>query len=384
MEGRRWKVEAMIEIEQQLRQLKQDGRKVLGCFPLYPPLELFYAMDITPVVLWGLRGAIKDTAESDRHLQPYACAISRHLTEFILSGHSSLFDGLFMYNACDTLRNLPEIIKAGLAENNLSLPLIQVHVPMVLPDRTDAAGYFKNEIQHLIAELERLFDVRFSKDKFVRAVETVRHLRNLIHQAETFVTQGNLSFLDFSNALHYCGFSSLEAQIRILEQLMAGIPDGAVPLPGKNTRPGVILSGILSPPASVISAIEAAGMRVVGNDIASLGRSYASMPEIKDDPGAYFLDFYYQHFPCPTLLYTGDRRMVSLMDLVGKTNAEGVIFAGEKFCEYEYFEFPFLSEKLKEKGIKTLEIEISAEDDELTSAHDARIGAFAELLKDGG
>jgi hypothetical protein len=39
---------------------------------------------------------------------------------------------------------------------------------------------------------------------------------------------------------------------------------------------------------------------------------------------------------------------------------------------------------MREKGIKTLEIEISAEDDEQTSAHDARIAAFAELLKNGG
>jgi benzoyl-CoA reductase/2-hydroxyglutaryl-CoA dehydratase subunit BcrC/BadD/HgdB len=372
-----------VDIEKQLINLKQDGRKILGCFPLYPPLELFYAMDITPVVLWGLRGAVKNTARSDRHLQPYACAIARHLTEFVLSGHSRLFDGLFMYNACDTLRNLPEIIEAGLAEHNLSLPLVRVHIPMVLPAQTDASGYFKNEIQRLITEMERLFDVRFSRDKFVRAVETVRCLRNLIREAEKSVTEGNLSFLKFSRALHKCGFSTLEDQIRILEDLSAGIPDGPASLSGKKTRPGVILSGILPPPTSVITAIEASGLRVVGNDIASLGRSYASMPEIREDPGAYFLDFYYQHFPCPTLLYTGDRRATSLMNLVEKTGAAGVIFMGEKFCEYEYFEFPFLAEKLKEKGIKTLEIEIAAEDDEQTSAHDARIGAFAELLKDG-
>ena len=374
----------MTEIEQQLRQLKKDGREVLGCFPLYPPLELFYAMDITPVVLWGLRGAVRNTDESDRHLQPYACAITRHLTEFILSGHSRFFDGLFMYNACDTLRNLPEIIDAGLSERNLSLPLVNVHIPMTLPVHTDASGYFQNEIRQLIADLERLFNVQFSRDQFVHAVETVRHLRDLIRAAEKRVTEGRLSFLAFSENLHKCGFLPLEDQIRTLEELLGDMPDKGEPGASDASCPGVILSGILPPPASVITAIEAAGLRVKGNDIASLGRSYASMPETRADPGAYFLDFYYQHFPCPTLLYTGDRRVTSLIDLVERTRAAGVIFVGEKYCEYEYFEFPLLSEKMREKGIKTLEIEIAAEDDEQTSAHDARIAEFAELLKNGG
>jgi benzoyl-CoA reductase/2-hydroxyglutaryl-CoA dehydratase subunit BcrC/BadD/HgdB len=215
-------------------------------------------------------------------------------------------------------------------------------------------------------------------------VETVRHLRDLIRAAEKRVTEGRLSFLAFSANLHKCGFLPLEDQIRTLEELLGDMPDKGEPGASDGSCPGVILSGILPPPASVITAIEAAGLRVKGNDIASLGRSYASMPETRADPGAYFLDFYYQHFPCPTLLYTGDRRVTSLIDLVERTRAAGVIFVGEKYCEYEYFEFPLLSEKMREKGIKTLEIEISAEDDEQTSAHDARIAAFAELLKNGG
>ena len=49
-----------------LRQLRDEGRKIVGCFPLYPPVELFYAMDLVPVVLWGLTNAHKDTAGSDR------------------------------------------------------------------------------------------------------------------------------------------------------------------------------------------------------------------------------------------------------------------------------------------------------------------------------
>jgi len=374
-------VSMKIDINKKLKLLKKDGRKIIGCFPLYPPLELFYAMDLVPVVLWGLRGTVTDTTESDQHLQNYTCSVARHLTEFVLSNTSGLLDGLFMYNACDTLRNLPEIIEKKSETNGHALSLIKVHIPMVLPSQTDASAYFKNEINHLIEELEERFDVSFSKDKFVEAVKQIKHIRNLMTRAENRVAKGHLRFLNFADAIHECRFSTIDEQARLLESLIDDFSDDPAFLADKDSRPGVILSGILPPPPSVINSIESSGLQIVGNDIASLGRSYASMPETREDPAAYFLDFYYQHFPCPTLLYTGDRRTTSLFGLVEKTRAKGVIFIGEKFCEYEYFEFPHLVQQLRDKGVQTLEVEIAIEDDAQTSAHNSRISAFAELLK---
>ena len=42
-------------IEQILADLKSQGHRVVGCFPLYPPLELVHSMGLTPVILWGLK-----------------------------------------------------------------------------------------------------------------------------------------------------------------------------------------------------------------------------------------------------------------------------------------------------------------------------------------
>jgi len=367
-----------IDVTRKLKKLKADGKKIVGCFPLYPPVELFYAMDLVPVVLWGLRGNITDTSESDKHLQTYTCSVVRHLTEFVLTKGQDLLDGLFMYNACDTLRNLPEILEKGSENFGGPLPLIKVHIPMALPNQTDASAYFKNEINQLINNLESQFDVSFSTDKFVNAVNKIKHVRELMALAEQKVAAGKLSFLNFSQTIHECWFSTIDEQVRILESMVEKESDDD--LSGNGTTSGVILSGILPPPAFVIKDIESAGLTVVGNDIAALGRTYASATAVSEDPESYYLDFYYQHYPCPTLLYTGDRRILSLPGMVKDTGARGVIFVGEKFCEYEYFEFPHLEKKLHEMGVKTLEVEISIEDDEHTSAHRSRIEAFAELM----
>ncbi|MFP4226510.1 MAG: 2-hydroxyacyl-CoA dehydratase, partial [Desulfobacterales bacterium] len=63
-----------------------------------------------------------------------------------------------------------------------------------------------------------------------------------------------------------------------------------------------------------------------------------------------------------------------------KTGAAGVVFVGEKFCEYEYFEFPYLEKKLREQGIQTLMVEAATGDDAQTAQQTARIEAFAEML----
>ena len=63
--------------------------------------------------------------------------------------------------------------------------------------------------------------------------------------------------------------------------------------------------------------------------------------------------------------------------------ADGFLFIGEKFCEYEYFELPYLEGRLKERGISVLAIEISMEDDATAETYRTRIEAFTEMLAAG-
>ena len=360
---------------QKIQELKKNGRPVIGCFPLYPPLALFHSLDLNPVVLWGLKKDFRETPESDQHLQNYTCSVARHLTEFLLSDAGSLVDGLFMYNACDTLRNLPEIIDSCLDAAGRKVPLFQIHVPMVPTAQTDGTDFFDNEINQLIKDVKSTFDRKFNPDKFMESIALFQNLRKTSLQLESAVAMGRLSFQTVAETLHTAwaipGYHRIEEVEGVLDQQQDK---------GNADNPGILLSGILPPPASVSTAIEASGLRIAGNDIASLHRTYAVMPEADADPASYYRDFYFNHHPCPTLLFTGDRRVDALIERCRETRSRGVIFVGEKFCEYEYFEFPYLEKKLQEKGIQTLLIEIAI-DDEQTASHISRIDAFAEMLK---
>ncbi len=366
----------MKNILEKMGKLKENGKKIIGAFPLYPPLELFHSMDLNPIVLWGLKKYFPKVGESDKHIQSYSCSIARHLAEFVLSDAGASMDGLYIYNACDTLRNMPEILTSGLNDAGRKLPLFRMHIPMTCPEQTDTRQYLRNEVSAMIREIEGCFDVSFSGEKFKKSVELYREQRRLAMEAEKRVSQGKMRFVDYLEVSEANLFLPVEEQINALETLL----QSKTRSDEMESRCNIVLSGIIPPHASIIETIETAGMRIVANDIASLYRSIAYTPEPTDSAEDYYGDFYYQHFPCSTLLYSGEKRVQALTGMLRDSGAQGMVFIGEKFCEHEYFEFPFLEKQFKKLDVRTLLLEFSIEDRDNIGAYKTRIEAFSELF----
>ena len=132
-----------------LHRYKSESKPIIGCFPLYPPVELFTAMGFAPVVLWNLKKDIPGLEDSDRHVQNYACGIVRELVQFVIS-EGELLNAIFFYNACDTLRNTPEILKAANDEKEKSTPpMFRIHLPQVDRSFSDPGNYLENEIRKI-------------------------------------------------------------------------------------------------------------------------------------------------------------------------------------------------------------------------------------------
>ncbi len=370
----------MNELKQSLLMLKQQGRHVVGCLPLYAPLELLHSFGLTPVVLWGLRSEVKDLSRSDRHLQNYTCQVARCLMEFILENNQSVFDALFMYNACDTLRNMPEIIEAGLAEDGISLSIFKLHVPAVPHDRSGAQGYLRDRIHSLIAELEGFTHRSFSPQEFSESVDLYARQRELCRGLEALCTQGRTTFASCASLLESAHFMRIEEHITLLEREV--LKAQKMPIDASPHKK-LMVSGIQAPPAELIEAMESSGLRIVANDVATLARCYEYHPKPSADPCEYFYDFYFNHYPCTTILPAGDRRIGLIRKRIVESGAQGFIFFGEKFCEYEYFEIPFLKDMLRSIGVDVLSLELGADDLSNLMPLKTRIEAFAEMLSAG-
>ena len=365
---------------QALTRLKNGPRPVIGCLPLYPPLELLHSMGLTPIVLWGLADVVPHVSDADRHIQNFACSVARRLTQFVISEWEELLDGLFFYNAGDTLRNLPEILRQGVVSSGGMLhPQFHIHVPMTSPEQADVSGYLKKEFENLIKNLESFYGVQFSEDHFTDSVGLYDRMRELCRQLEQSVSLGRLAFADFCRVLTTANFLAVNEQIVLLESILAELPDRPADV---DNSARVVISGILPPPAPICEMMDRAGLVVAGNDIAFMHRSYARTPDIWDDVLDYYVRFYRDHFPCTTLLYSADRRLEAVVRLVLENSARGFVFVGEKFCEYEYFEFPSLEKNLKDQGVPVLAMEISMDDTTGAETFRTRLEAFRELISD--
>ncbi|MDD5712817.1 MAG: 2-hydroxyacyl-CoA dehydratase family protein, partial [Smithellaceae bacterium] len=216
---------------------------------------------------------------------------------------------------------------------------------------------------------------RLSNDNFRNSASLYRQLRGALLEMEKESARGALSFADYCRLVQRLVLMPVEDAVTEAEAELNALrmkPDVAGGI-------GVIVSGILAPSAALIRAMEDGGLTVCGNDVASLHRSFAHTPASYSAPEDYYQAFYEDHFPCPTLLHTADGRLGALLALIRERKARGVIFVGEKFCEYEYFEFPYLERELNEAGIATLTLELALGDED-AGALKTRIEAFAEIL----
>ncbi len=362
-----------------LATLVQDGRPIIGCLPLYPPEELIHSFGAVPVVLWGFKDVIRRTPEADGHIQNYVCSIVRNVTEFLLTEDSASLAGLLFYNACDPIRNLPEIIADGRKLRRMGTPAVfSIHVPVQALGRDYGGAYLAAEIRDLVGSLEDFFKADFSPGRFIESVSRYDEMRRFSRQIDGLTARDTASFSEFSALMMGNTRLGVEERIARLSAFCKRHADNAAPKQGRITK-RVVLTGIHPPSPEVISMIEAAGMTVVGNDIAALSRSYGAGPGPTGDPADYYVRFYRDHYPCTTLIGSSDARVDRLLGLVDEREAGGLIVIGEKFCEYEYFEIPNVTRRLGERGIKTLVLEVSAEDKNLGPIK-TRVEAFGEML----
>ena len=357
------------------------ARPIIACLPLYPPLELLDSLGFHPIIPWNLKPHIHGTGQGDRHLQNYVCSVARHLVEYLFTEGTKQIDGIVAYNACDTIRNLPEIIQSGLEERKRPIPLFTYHIPMtgaVGRPRSDyVKDYITHEIDRLIRELKTTFGVSFNAHRFLESVETYNAVRGLSHTLADRLAGGRIDFPRFTALLSAVSFMPITEQFSTLSAAIDGLQDA--PKKSDDAK-RIVVSGILPPPPLVIDAMERSGLRVVAEDLALFRRSYSYQPAPTRKPGDYYADFYENHYPCTTLHYLADRRIEAILSLCRDLKADGFVFLGEKFCEYEYFEFPHLERRLRELGVKPLALEFSIDDSEHIGAVVTRIEAYAELL----
>ena len=118
-----------------------------------------------------------------------------------------------------------------------------------------------------------------------------------------------------------------------------------------------MVSGSLIEDMRVFDLLEAAGLRIIADDLCS-GYRYCDPADGQGtDPVGRLIDRYMRRFPCPARSNV-DERAVRVRALAVDAGARGVIFILQKFCTPHLSDLPALTAELQLNGLPTLLVEL--------------------------
>jgi len=360
--------DAIENQEPRLRTLAAQGRRILGYFCTYTPVELIHASGFVPV---RVMGGVRTLTKADTLAPSFLCPYMRAALDKALSGEYGFLSGIVQGYTCDAAcgavriweRNIP-----GEIYHTIALPYC---------DSPSSRRFLLSEIDALTVKL-RAIGGTFSEQSLADAIELYGKIRRLILKLYQIRYDERLSIQasDFL-AIIQAGFvTPPEDYLRMLED-SAPITGPSVASERGGTR--VLVSGSLVEDPKILDLIEESGGLIVADDLCTGIRNFEPVSGFGLDPIQRLIDRYMNRAPCPCRSRVSDRAPF-IEHLLERSGAQGVIFLFQKYCTPHLADHPSLVEHFKAKEIPSIAVEM-----EETGVNEGqlrtRLEAFFEMLR---
>ncbi|MDQ7851269.1 MAG: 2-hydroxyacyl-CoA dehydratase [Armatimonadota bacterium] len=328
-------------------------QKVVGCYPVYSPIELVHAAGALPVGIIG-GGNQVEIAHADARFQSFICSIVKSTLELGLTGRLDLLDGIFFHSICDPARNLAAVF----ARNFPNLRVEYIHYPQNLASPT-AVTYFRAELERIRAALAEITGRSIADEALHDSIvlynrwrTRIRHLYELRQAAPE-----KLPAAEAYTLLRAGTLMPVEEHLPLLEAALRKIPGRTAK---RQDRIRVVVEGAFceQPPVDLIAAIEQAGCYLLDDDLLLGWRWFTGdVPEDGDPLEALATSYIDRSVYCGTKHDTRAPKAAHLVQRVRALGADAVLFLCAKFCEPALFDYALYRRALEEAGIPHLFLE---------------------------
>jgi bzd-type benzoyl-CoA reductase N subunit len=351
---------------------RYPGRRAFGTLCTYVPEEILHAAGFVPVRLLPLplplpyqgRG---DTSEA--HLQSYTCSLARRILEQALQGRFDFLDGVLFSHTCDTMQGLADIWRL-----NFPSQFVATVVQPVALASPHAQAYLVAELRQLMVRLEAQFDITITDEALRASIRLYNQNRELLSQL--YAVRERLPSVAVWQAVTAAMLMPKEEHNALLSQAI-GAMTGNAAIPAQSPQTRLLLTGATLDDATLLEIIEAAGARVVADDLCT-GARYFDTLVAEGDPLEALAQRQLQRLPCPCKHRSLDARARHLLNLAAQHHADGVIFVLKKFCEPHAWDYPYLAAALTKAGRPHLLLE--TEQTTPVEQVRTRVEAFLEML----
>lgn len=342
--------------------------KMIGYFSPVVPEELIAAAGLYPVRIYPrMLGPI---TMADDHLQPYVCSYVRAAWDQIVQGKHPYLDGVIIPRSCEAVTFIYQTWKRHLDHEFVDY----LNVPWKQTEHT--LQFFRKELERVREHLEAFSGQAVSSDALNTTIGLYNRHRALMRRVYDLraAEHPSISGRNVFDMVMSSFILPKERHMELVSQCLHEIGDAPA---SKRPRPRILISGGCVIDGELWQLIESCGAIIVADDVNNGARTFwREVPE-GDDP-MDSLARTYMRTPCGFNTGISDR-FAFVSDLIARYRVQGVIFAVNKRCESEAFDYPELEKKIREQlGKPTLLLET----DYLNQTERLRtpIEAFVEML----
>jgi benzoyl-CoA reductase/2-hydroxyglutaryl-CoA dehydratase subunit BcrC/BadD/HgdB len=324
---------------------REQGGGVAAVYPIHHPRALWRGFGLLPVEVWG--PPISDTSRGDARLQAYTCSVVRCGLAFLETGALGEVELIVVPHACDSLQGLGSLLI------DFAPPPQPVITPYIPRTRDEAAvDFLAAELRGIGARLAEITGRSPSAEELLACVQAEERADAFLvelWEARRRLPLDNLAFYRLVRSREYLPAERFEA-------LAASAL--AEPVETEREGPGLLLSGLLPEPMSLLEVLDRAGAVVVLDDYACSGRRHYPAGA-SDEPYERMAQRLLGGPPDPTLGHPIGQRVEHLASAAASRGVQAALFHGVKFCEPERFDLPLVRKGLEERlGIPCIDLEV--------------------------
>jgi len=367
-----------------VKELKAEGKQVMGYFCLYPVLEILTALDLVPYRIFGnMREPI---TKADACLPTIVCPFLRSALDLGLKGEYDFLNGVVTCHSCEVGEKMSHIWRTYL--NPSCFHFIDV------PHTTHKAAQeqFREQLKDFQKTLESFTGRELSTVKLKEAIVSYNQQRALVRElydlrkpdppliSGTEVLQVMVALMSIPVAE---GNELLKQVISEVKQRK----DGPQKKPARLLVWGSIIDDI-----ALIDMIEGLEANVVMDDTCVGSRSHFPDVELTEDPLDGLAYRYLVELKCPRTFrevdtgeakkdYMADleSRFGYLRDYAREWNVNGIILQSVRYCDIHGYEVPGLTDYLDSIGLPNIYLEHDYSEAALAPLK-TRVQAFLEVI----
>jgi benzoyl-CoA reductase subunit C len=341
-----------------------DLQSPVGFLSAYVPEELFHAAGCTPVFIFH---DPHDRGHARAHLPAFTCWVVGSALDQALAGDLDHLAGMALAKTCDTTQGLADLWPRNVPR----IPFFHFGMPLRL-DSPSARAYLLAELRSLRERIQAQTSHPITDDALRESIALHNRTRALVRLLYT--RAADFSPPELYELVWPAFQTSKEIYNADCERRIAQLRSSH----SGPSAPRLVLVGPALGDPILFDVLAQTDTRVVG-DLFDLGERYFAVDAAEEgDPLEALADRLLALVPTPTKHHPQHTREAHLLSLVRERNADGVIFARQKFCEPHGFDYVQLARALDQAGIPHLlvELEQASQAGQLRT----RVEAFVEMI----